>query len=379
MADRELSRFAATDSAYQEREGEDEPDAWRSHFERDVHRVLFSLPFRRLRHKTQVFLKPDNDHIGTRLEHALNVQSISDTIARNLHLDTDLVAAIAYGHDVGHAPFGHRGGEVIDEFVKEKKWLPGFSHEAQSLRVVDHLAHPSKGGLNLTFGVRDGIVCHCGEAREVTISPARGKRHDQVAASSVPGMERPATLEGCVVRMVDRIAYLGRDLEDAITAGIIPKEDAPALVAPYRRKDGSFSNGRFIGHGVSAVVGASAGKDEVSLGDIADVITELTRFNYGTIYHSGRVRRYWDQVERMLKGLLGYFREKDAELGQSNVHDKGALPCETVFLEARQQFRLGDPSSTPEQIAVDFISGMTDNFAIRAFEELFVPRSVDVS
>jgi len=365
---------------HRKRRVREEPDQWRSEFERDVHRVLFSLPFRRLRHKTQVFLKPDNDHICTRLEHALNVQSISDTIARQLTLDTDLVAAIAYGHDVGHAPFGHRGGEVIHGFVKDRNWLSGFHHEAQSLRVVDCLAHPSEGGLNLTFGVRDGIVYHCGEESEVEVSPSLDRTPEGVAPPKAPGAEMPATLEGCVVRMVDRIAYLGRDLEDAITAKIIIPEELPKAVAPYRRRDGSFSNGRFVGHCVSEVVRASTGRGKIDLGDVAAVITELTEFNYKAIYKSDRVRRYWDQVERMLQGLLDYFAKKDEELGEEEgTEADGILPCERTFLDARKQFRIGDPTSTAKQISVDFVSGMTDNFAIRAFEELFVPRSVDVA
>ena len=185
---------ASDDKYYTKREHSYEPDYIRSEFHRDYTRIIHSRPFRRLRHKTQVFISPKNDHICTRIEHSLYVASVAQTIAKALGLNEDLVVAIAVGHDLGHAPFGHMGEKSLDTVAK--KYGLGFSHELHSLRMVDFLESPYEKhpGLNLTFAVRDGIVCHYGEGFEQRLSPDREKSPDTLK-SMKRGEYRPSTLE----------------------------------------------------------------------------------------------------------------------------------------------------------------------------------------
>jgi dGTPase len=203
-------------------------DPFRLEFARDETRILHSPPFRRLKHKTQVFLSPDNDHICTRMEHVLHVSSIASVIGRCLKLNTDLVNAIAKGHDLGHPPFGHAGERTLDMLLVRQRIKAGFKHEIHGLRVVDKLTNLG-AGLNLTYEVRDGIVTHCGESFERVVAPDR--KRDIRAIEAIEDRDcLPSTLEGCLVRLVDRIAYLGRDLEDAIKAGIVRKTDVPQSI-----------------------------------------------------------------------------------------------------------------------------------------------------
>ena len=211
----------------------DGPCQFRLAFHRDYTRLLHSRAFRRLHHKTQVFVAPKNDHLCTRLEHSLYVASIAKTIARVLELNEDLVQAIAIGHDLGHAPFGHEGEKFLCKLA-QANGLDGFTHELHGLRVVDRLDSPylkRQGfpGLNLTFAVRDGIACHCGERFERILKPDFGKQPSELLTME-RGTAAPATLEGCVVRWSDKISYLGRDLEDAYTLELAKPEQVPKSV-----------------------------------------------------------------------------------------------------------------------------------------------------
>ena len=182
----------------------------RSFYFRDITAIIHSYPFRRLKHKTQVFFSPKNDHICTRIEHVMHVATISATICKALDLDVDLAWAISLGHDFGHTPFGHIGEKILDEILSQSG---GFNHEIYSLYVVDHLVNYGKG-LNLTHAVRDGILNHCGEAFEKRIRPDFEIRD----LGAITTMEYyPCTWEGTIMRMSDKVAYLGRDLEDAIS------------------------------------------------------------------------------------------------------------------------------------------------------------------
>lgn len=199
----------------------------RSEFGRDYTRILHSLAYRRLKHKTQVFFNTQNDHICTRMEHVSHVESVSYVIAKALGLNYELTRAIATGHDLGHAPFGHEGENVIKKILKDNLNY-SFWHEKNGLRVVDklELLQDNKGNLsnlNLTYAVRDGIICHCGEVDENGIFP----RNEFIDLSSIanPGQVQPYTWEGCVVKISDKIAYLGRDIEDALLLKIINRED----------------------------------------------------------------------------------------------------------------------------------------------------------
>ena len=192
----------------------------RGHYFRDTTAVVHSYPFRRMKHKTQVFFAPRNDHICTRIEHVMHVATISATICRALNLDPDLAWAIGMGHDLGHTPFGHLGEKILSRL----RGVDGFRHEIYSLRVVDHLTNHGRG-LNLTYAVRDGIINHCGEKFEQYLEPD----HTVKDLSTITRRDRlPSTWEGVAVRMSDKIAYLGRDLEDAMQLGLVTVDDIPA-------------------------------------------------------------------------------------------------------------------------------------------------------
>src|SRR5574344_2175305 len=196
----------------------------RSPFERDEHRILHSTAYRRLKNKTQVFFATDNDHICTRIEHVSHVASISETIAKILKLNTELTNAIAIGHDLGHAPFGHQGEYILNDIVEQYNIQESFWHEGNSLHFIDDIEtlpdyHDNQQNMNLTYAVRDGIVCHCGEVDERILKP-RNEFIDLKTikkGSHVP----PYTYEGCVVKISDKIAYLGRDIEDGLIYGIL--------------------------------------------------------------------------------------------------------------------------------------------------------------
>ncbi len=211
-----LSPYAARSAKSLGRVKRIERDPFRLDYARDENRILHSPPFRRLKHKTQVFMAPNNDHICTRMEHVLHVSSVAMVMGRCLGLNLDLISAMAKGHDLGHAPFGHAGEKALDKSLKAYNRKGSFQHEIHGLRVVDYLTNYGHG-LNLTYEVRDGIISHCGERFEQELRPDRGK--DLTKLGDIRDRSGyPSTLEGCLVRMADKVAYLGRDLEDAIEA-----------------------------------------------------------------------------------------------------------------------------------------------------------------
>lgn len=349
---------------------EEPQDPVRTVFERDSQRILYSLSFRRLRHKTQVFLLPENDHIATRMEHALYVASISTTIARALGLNSDLVNAIALGHDLGHAPFGHEGERALDEVAKA--FGLGFEHELHSLRTVDYLAKligKEKAGLNLTFEVRDGIVSHYGETAEPLVEPD-SRKDPQKLYETKRGTDKPATLEGCIVRIVDRVAYLGRDLEDALRAHLVREEDVPEEV----RKILGTNNGKIIGAMVEdLIMGNDTHPGAIGFSErINSAVRKLYVFNYEMIYRHPRVARQRENVHEIIRLLFERLHEYIAE-PKSDEREK---PQVFTQLDYFVRYTDCERDSSPAQIVLDFISGMTDNYAVRCFEELFIPRGI---
>jgi dGTPase len=362
-----------------QREHELTPCQYRNEFQRDYTRILHSTAFRRLRHKTQVFISPNNDHICTRMEHSLYVASIADTIARELRLNLDLVRAIAIGHDLGHAPFGHAGERALHKLVP--KGEGGFSHELHSLRIVDHLESPYKAhpGLNLTFAVRDGIACHCGEQFETILSPDRGKTPSDLN-TMVRGKAMPATLEGCVVRWADKVAYLGRDIDDAHIVGLVSWDDVPKSVVKYLGK-----TNREIIHALicDLIHNSDVRNDCIGVSrEIAHALEELKTFNTENIYNSRQNERslsaikmattllYRQVIEKMQ--LAKNSGEPDSVLeGHSLEHTPHTTQVMLEFLkkDARHHWE----KSKPWRLAIDFIAGMTDTFFIRALNEYFVP------
>lgn len=359
------------------RQIEEEEDTIRVSFERDGHRILHSLPFRRLRHKTQVFFLPGNDHICTRMEHALHVSSISCTIAKCLGLNIELVDAIAKGHDIGHAPFGHCGESTLQDIVERKGLGIPFEHEIHGLRVVDKLAviPGRKGsGLNLTFEVRDGIACHYGEVIENELEPDFDKSPSDLV-NTVRGESRPATLEGCVVRFADKVAYLGRDMEDAITVGLISRDDIPSLI---KERLGN-TNGKIIGTLVDSIVENNQKNPKVIMLDpeIHEAMQELLNFNKKRIYRHDLVDKYKKNAERaitlLFDEILNYLSSKSTK---EWLEEKKGEPMAFFWLHDYIKNRGLKGGAPAGQIVLDYISGMTDNFAVACFDELFVPKPI---
>lgn len=367
-----LRPYASFSDQSRGRDREENPCNIRTIYERDANRIQYSSQFRRLRHKTQVFFNTKNDHVCTRLEHVLNVSAISETISKTLGLNTELTRAIALGHDLGHAPFGHTGERVINKCLKECKNPFKFRHEEQSLRVVERLGqHVDKDGvrhhgLNLTYEVRDGIVCHCGELKnEYILNRDVTKDRDSLKDPNIAS-QRPYTLEGCLVRLVDKIAYVGRDIEDAIRVGLISDE-----ADSHCRKVLGKNNGEIINTLVMDVIENSYGHDIIRLSDEkGHALKELIEENYERIYKADKIKRYEKTTENMLEGLF--------ESLYGAVTTMSTEEMEASELELHRQFgtfirqHAYNPTETDEHKVADFLSGMTDGYAIKAFESIYL-------
>jgi len=376
------SPYACLDKKYQKRTKQLRTDRFRTDFQRDIHRIIYSQAFRRLRHKTQVFFFPRNDHVCTRMEHVLHVASASRTVARCLGLNEDLAEAIALAHDIGHAPFGHDGEKILDKIAKREKILPCFQHEIYGLRVVDYIAKLDREapGLNLTWAVRDGIISHCGEdRRSYTIKPNESMKDlDSISSREKAGL--PCTMEGCVVRMVDKIIYSGRDIEDAIATKVIKKADVSNGLVKALGKN----NGAMIGTFLEDLVTNSFGKSCLTLSPkTGRLLKQLLKFNYKYIYNSKRAKRYYDHADRTLRSLFDILLKtlKSTNRFVDTSPKKTDIFSETDVYRVFKQFVTEDmkkiyTSATPDGLIVfDFIAGMTDNFAVQSFQELFVPQS----
>ena len=302
----------------------------RTDFQRDRDRIIHSKSFRRLKHKTQVFLSPFGDHYRTRLTHTLEVSQIARTIARALRLNEDLTEAIALGHDLGHTPFGHSGEATLN------KLLPGgFHHSEQSLRVVEKLEYEGKG-LNLTFEVRDGIHWH---------SKGRGEILDEDAA------DMPKTLEGQIVRVSDVIAYVNHDVDDATRAGIIRDEDVPAHLVKILGKWHATRIDRMVMDVVEASL--ANGLERIAMSErIMKAVKELRDFLYERVYFSPEAREELAKTEKIVRDLYARALERPAD------HIKPY------------------PAADPIEIrAADFIAGMTDSYALALYEKVFFPHA----
>lgn len=291
----------------------------RTAYQRDRDRILHSNSFRRLKHKTQVFLSPEGDHYRTRLTHTLEVSQIARTIARALRLNEDLAEAVALGHDLGHTPFGHAGEKALDEVFPG-----GFRHYNHSIRVVEVLEKDGRG-LNLTFEVKDGIRCHTGG-------------------------EPAATLEGRIVRLADRIAYINHDIDDAINAGVLTEEDIPITI---REKLGFNKSGRINSLVVSAIENSA---DDIRLdAGVGQAFGELHDFMFERVYTNPVCKGEEVKAIAMVKWLYEYYVGHPASLPPGNMEAAG--------------------DEGPPRASCDYIAGMTDRYAVKVFEELFVPKS----
>jgi len=332
-----LAPWAAR-SAVARRDRPEPPDPVRTAFQRDRDRIIHCKAFRRLKHKTQVFLDPEEDHFRTRLTHTLEVTQIARTIARGLCVNEDLTEAIALAHDLGHPPFGHAGEEALDGVYREYAPDKGFRHDIQSVRVVEVLETHGEGpGLNLTVEVRDGIAHHSKGMRDLTdlTSP------------------RAATVEGRIVRIADRIAYVNHDIDDAMRAGVIRNDDLPASAVALL---GTTHSAR-IATMVMDVIAQSEGKQEVAMSpEVAAATDALKQFLWERVYlpeRDGNIELA--KAQRLVRELFVFYMEHPDQLPGSAddlKNDHEALV----------------------QAVCDYVAGMTDRYAVSRYEHHFLPK-----
>ena len=292
----------------------------RTPFQRDRDRIVHSKSFRRLKHKTQVFIAPEGDHYRTRLTHTIEASGISRTVARALRLNEDLTEAIGLGHDLGHPPFGHTGEEALDEALRERTGRR-FRHNEHSLRVVDVLEREGRG-LNLTDAVRDGILHHTGSAL-------------------------PRTQEAAIVRLVDRIAYINHDIDDAVRAGVLAESDLPSEEIAVLGGNGSER----IDHLVHDLVEHSSRAGEIVQGEeVGGAMARLRKFMFQNVYLGEAARREQARVAGVIKTLFDHFME-----------NPDLVPVRSA------------DEDLPSRVT-DYLAGMTDRFCIKAFEDVAVPR-----
>lgn len=348
-----------------------EADDVRSPYYRDATAILHSSAFRRLKHKTQVFFAPSNDHICTRIEHVLHVASVSQTICRSMGLDDELAWAIGLGHDLGHTPFGHIGEQIISG-ITEREGLGKFEHEINSLRIVDFNAH-----LNLTYAVRDGIVSHCGEHFVRCIEPDPTLK--DLSNISEKSAIMPATWEGCVVRLSDQIAYMGRDFEDACRLGIINKDDLPNIC---KSRLGS-TNGEIINTLVEDIIENSPKEGKIGFSnDVFDAVVAMKEFNYKNIYQSPMLNGYKKYYCRLINLIYGYLSDlyTNYALDQEKYREEGNMLAAGFYKhvqEKRDMYFSHDGSD--KRLVIDYIAGMSDNFAIDCAAEILIPSHLNQS
>ena len=355
-------------------------EEWQN-FTRDYTAILYSHAFRRLRHKTQVFFFSHNDHVCTRLDHALYVANISEVVCINLEkrgikCNHFLARAIGIGHDLGHTPFGHSGERVLNKLSKD---IGGFSHEKHSLRVVDKIENPAKNppiyGLNLTLAVRDGIINHCGEDKSTSIFP--------LDRPDLSGTKMPFTIEGCIVRLVDKIAYLGRDLEDALIAKFIKETDLPMELAV---KVGD-KNGEIVDYFVDDIINSSNGQNIRLSKEAGIMMNKLFILNIDKIYKHPKLGQYEERVNDVLDSLFNRFlniimkyEDDISKYMNSNInaitvlgkyiYDRKAL----YFVEERSMYE--SKELLYKRIVIDFMATLTDNFVFDACAEFFLPKPI---
>lgn len=391
----------------------------RSEFERDYTRLLHCQAFRRLKHKTQVFFAPHDDHICTRMEHVLHVASVAEEIAKYLGLNTELTRAIALGHDIGHAPFGHHGEDCLNNLLEQKEGHNApkkFWHERNSLFFADYietLADPNgiEQPLNLTYAVRDGLICHCGEIDQQGIKPR--KEVIDLYSMKRPGLIQPFTWEGCVVKIADKIAYLGRDLEDARTYHVID-------MASYRQlREIVGSTLGFEKKGARALRSGKAVNTTVLINDlIVDLceqsspekglcfsdeyfkfILELKKFNFSQIYSHWRLKEFSIYAENIIRTIfrtlkrtwlyaqngrvsqaLRFYPKLSQTFEEWLIKHTNYRPWSSEkhdFVNKKQIMRFNTPvvfdvmdEESFTKCIIEYISGMTDQYAIQIYEEI---------
>ena len=378
------------------------PNDCRDPFERDYTRILHSLAYRRLKHKTQVFFNIENDHICTRMDHVSHVESVATTIAKDLGLSVELTRAIAIGHDLGHAPFGHQGERELSA-LQEKYLGTKFFHERNGLRFVDDIElleddYRVHRNLNLTYGVRDGIISHCGEVDENGLFP-RKEAIDLERDYLCVGQYQPFTWEGCVVKLSDKIAYVGRDIEDAIRLRFLTKENLELLTDMARAYDKMAINTTVIIHNmIYDVCRHSSPEKGIRLSEtFSRQLDEIKRFNTEYIYKNKRLKPFTEYARVVINQLFEILL--DAYRGEGTIEElrrrASVYPelmnafadwlskfCDAdmnLFLNAdgraakcrnRKIYGRLETEEIYVQAILDYISGMSDTYCIKVFNEL---------
>ena len=319
-----LSPYAALSMNSRGRDREEEPCDIRPVYQRDRDRILHCKSFRRLKDKTQVFLTPDGDHYRTRLTHTLEVSQNARTIAKALRLNEDLTEAIALGHDLGHTPFGHAGERALNEANRDNG---GFRHNEQSVRTVELLEKDGEG-LNLTWEVRDGILNH---QMELT----------------------PATLEGKIVRLSDKIAYMHHDMDDAIRAGILIDLDVPREIGDVL----GYTTGERLDSFIHDIIIHSKDKNDICMSpEVEEAMKKLRAFMFERVYKNPTAKAEESKAEELVKTLYDYYLQNPDKMSW-------------------EYRRLIDRGEIPGNVVCDYVGAMTDRFAIAKYEELYIPKS----
>ena len=318
-----FSQYASFSDESRGRDRDEEPCPMRTKYQRDRDRIIHCKTFRRLKHKTQVFLAPEGDHYRTRLTHTLEVAQIARSIARALNLNEDLTEAIALGHDLGHTPFGHAGERTLNSLCPM-----GFAHYKQSIRVVEFLEKDGQG-LNLTWEVRDGILNHRTSGN-------------------------PSTLEGKAVRISDKIAYINHDIDDGIRAGILKESDIPS---EYTDVLGNSTKER-LNTMISDIIMNSIGKNDLVMSEpVRKAMTELRKFMFESLYLNPTAKSEEAKADKLITELYRYY-----------VANTDKLP------DTYKRF-ITEFDERPEQVVCDYIAGMSDQYSISKFQEIFVPKA----
>lgn len=369
----------------------------RSPFERDEMRIMHSKGYRRLKHKTQVFFAPQNDHVCTRIEHVQLVASVAETIAKYLNLNKELARAIALGHDIGHAPFGHHGESVLQD-IAQANGLHDFWHENNSLRFIDDIEtltdyNGFQQNLNLTYAVRDGIVCHCGEVDEKFVKP----REDACNLYSIQkgGKCGALTYEGCVVKISDKIGYIGRDIEDGVSYGILGQEQKKELLDVVHTiypdiKINELNTSSFTHSLVLNLCNNSSVESGLCFSeDCFQVLKLVKQFNYKNICNHPRIEKFKKYatliLETLFEQLAEYYPKLREKISKDRILSPKLITTFEGWLVKYSDYNLAekenrrcknkliyhlDDEAEYKNCVLDFISGMSDTFAIDVFNEI---------
>jgi len=371
----------------------DREDDIRSDFELDYNRILHTTAYRRLKHKTQVFYAPKNDHICTRIEHVNHVESISYTIAKYLGLNTELTRAIAVAHDLGHSPFGHKGEKLLSE-ITEKDIGERFWHERNGLNLVDNTEllqdyNHNRKNLNLTYAVRDGIISHCGEIDENALKP-REEYINLETEYTYPNEYAPYTWEACVVKISDKISYIGRDIEDAITLGILDEDLEELHKILNLPPEEPINNGIIIRELIQDICdNSSLEKGLCFSSESLEKINKLKAFNYKHIYEINKFNRSTKYLELLVNEIYSILKSayaKENTLQELQKLEKEYPEIISRFIDWIQVYwNLTDRTNTNlknkvlynmnnekdyYRAIISFISGMTDNYAMKLFDAI---------